>query len=103
MENESLKIGHKMADIAAEHAGEDWQDIAYDAFVAHARKHDKFTVEDVRHANPDLPAPPDARAWGAIPRRGMKDGIVTCLGWTRAKSLTVHGMVVSLWGSNIHN
>jgi hypothetical protein len=101
MTSNGLKLGHKMAEMAGDHAGEAWKNIAYNAFVDYAKKNSKFTTEDVRKANPQLPSPPDGRAWGVIPRRGVKDGIVTCLGWTRAKDLTVHGRAVSLWESNI--
>jgi hypothetical protein len=96
-QNEGLAIGHAMAEVAADNAGEDWKGVAYEAFVNHAYKHDAFTTEEVRRANPDLPSPPDTRAWGAVARRAVKEGVVRSAGWTRAKSLTVHGMVVTKW------
>jgi hypothetical protein len=49
----------------------------------------------------DLPPPPDLRAWGAITIKAHKNDIVQNVGWTRAKSKTVHGMVVSLWESKL--
>ena len=101
-QNEGLAIGHEMAEIAANHAGEDWKEMAYDAFVSYARSHDKFTTEEIRQDNPELPSPPDTRAWGAIARRAVADDIVRSAGWTRAKSRTVHGMVVTLWESKIN-
>lgn len=101
MTNEGLKLGHSMAELAAGNAGAAWKDSAYSAFIDYAKTHSTFTTEDVRLANPDLPAPRDARAWGAIPRKAVADNIVTPAGWTRAKSLTVHGMVVTKWESNI--
>lgn len=97
--NESLALGHEMAELAGDNAGEDWKDTAFEAFVNHARKHKFFTTEEVRQSNPDLPSPPDTRAWGAVVRRAVKNGVVKSAGWTRAKSLTVHGMVVTQWES----
>jgi hypothetical protein len=97
--NESLALGHAMAELAGDNAGEDWKEDALAAFISHARAHKFFTTEEVRLTNPDLPLPPDNRAWGAVARRAAKDGIVESVGWTRAKSRTVHGMVVTQWAS----
>lgn len=97
--NESLALGHSMAEVAGDNAGDDWKEAAFEAFVAHARTHKFFTTEEVRQNNPDLPSPPDTRAWGAVARRAVKDGVVKSAGWTRAKSMTVHGMVVTRWES----
>lgn len=99
--NESLTLGHEMAELAADKAGGDWKEAAFAAFVDHARAHKFFTTEEVRQSNPDLPPPPDTRAWGVIARRAAKDGVVVSAGWTRAKSMTVHGMVVTRWESQI--
>ncbi len=100
--HEGLAIGHKRADDAARHAGNEWLEQALHAFKNHAAKHKYFTTEDVRSASPNLPSPPDKRAWGAVPRIAKKDGIVSAYGWTRANSHTVHGMVVTLWESRIY-
>lgn len=100
--HEGLAIGHKRADDAAKHAGDEWLNEALCAFKNHAIKHKYFTTEDVRSAAPNLPNPPDKRAWGAVPRIAKKEGIVSAHGWTRANSPTVHGMVVTLWKSCIY-
>lgn len=100
--HEGLALGHRMADLAAEHAGDDWLDEARFAFREYAKRNRFFTTEQVRMANPDLPKPPDARAWGAIPRMAVREGTVTPHGWTRADSRSVHGMVVTLWESKIY-
>jgi len=99
--HEGLAIGHAMADLAADNAGAEWKDIAMKAFERHAQSHTNFTTEDVRLANPDLPAPPDSRAWGGIARAARAAGIVDSEGWVRANSKTVHGMVVTSWRSKI--
>lgn len=99
--HEGLEIGHAMADLAGNSAGETWKQLAYDVFVAHAAAHREFTTEDVRRANPELPTPPDNRAWGAIARRAMRDEIIELLCWTRAKNREVHGRVINCWKSNL--
>jgi hypothetical protein len=101
--NEGLRIGHAMAEIAANNAGETWKRMAYEAFVKHAKSHEFFLTEDVRNNNPDLPMPPDTRAWGYIARLAKKEKIVSGHLFTRAKSRSVHGMVVTMWKSNIFN
>ena len=100
--HEGLDIGHKMATVAAEHAGGEWMSEAMHAFKTHAMHNKLFTTEQVRVANPDLPRPPDKRAWGAIPRLAAKEGVVAPHGWVRADSPSVHGMVVTLWESKIY-
>ena len=95
--HEGLTIGHAMAEVAADNAGNFWKEEAFEAFRQYARNNDEFTTEDVRRANPDLPAPPDDRAWGHIARRAKREGIVKAVGWVRANSRTVHGMVVTKW------
>ena len=99
VDNASLALGHEMAELAGDNAGENWKEVAFAAFANHARKHKFFTTEEVRQNNPDLPAPPDTRAWGVVARRAVKEGVVVSAGWTRAKSMTVHGMVVTRWES----
>jgi hypothetical protein len=99
--HEGLELGHKMAEIAGSNAGETWKELAFDAFKNHAKTHNVFTTEQVRNANPDLPAPPDPRAWGAIALRARKERLVDVESWVRADSRKVHGMVVTLWRSNL--
>jgi len=99
--NEGLKLGHHMAEVAADNAGENWKRIALEAFVKHAKQHNFFVTEDVRNANPNLPHPPDQRAWGQVALAAKRTGIVSGQSFTRAKSKTVHGMVVTMWKSNI--
>jgi hypothetical protein len=99
--NEGLRLGHVMAEVAANNAGETWKRLAYEAFVKYAKGREFFLTEDVRAANPDLPTPPDMRAWGHVARRAKKEEIVSGQSFTRAKSRSVHGMVVTMWRSNI--
>jgi hypothetical protein len=102
MSHEGLAIGHASADSAASRAGTAWIAEAMHAFRVHALHNKYFTTEQVRLANPDIPEPPDRRAWGAVPRIAKKEGIIRAHGWTRADSRTVHGMVVTMWESGIY-
>jgi hypothetical protein len=72
--NKGLETGHAMAELAADRAGFDWKLLALEAVRQHALKKRYFTTEQVRGANPDLPEPPDKRAWGAIARLAKKEG-----------------------------
>jgi hypothetical protein len=99
--NEGLQIGHSMAEAAANNAGEDWKRMAYEAFVKYAKGREFFLTEDVRAANPDLPIPPDTRAWGQVALLAKREEVVSGHLFTRAKSRSVHGMVVTMWRSNI--
>jgi len=101
--NEGLGIGHVMAELAADNAGKTWKHMAYEAFVNHAKKHQFFLTEDVRKNNSNLPIPPDTRAWGHIARLAKKEKIVSGYSLTRAKNKSVHGMIVTMWRSNIFN
>jgi hypothetical protein len=100
--HEGLALGHAMADLAADNAGEVWKAEAYTAFREHAIKHPLFTTEEVRKANTNMPLPPDDRAWGSIALQAKRDNIVVADSWVRATSRSVHGMVVTKWRSLIY-
>lgn len=99
--HEGLALGHASAEIAAAHAGSEWVRIALEAFLNFAKTHQTFTTEQVRQAFPNLPLPPDKRAWGGVARRAKVEGIAEPIDWVRADSHTVHGMVVTLWRSKV--
>jgi hypothetical protein len=100
-EHQGLAIGHAMAEVAAKNAGSAWVATALEAVRRHAAMNKYFTTEQVRAAFEDLPEPPDRRAWGAVVRKAKKEGLIQSHGWVRAQSLTVHGMVVTLWESKV--
>ena len=102
MEHEGLAIGHAMADVAGRHAGADWMEVALSAVRDYAQENERFTTEQIRAANPDMPAPPDKRAWGSVVRTAHREGFIVPHGWVRAESRTVHGMVVTMWVSKIY-
>jgi hypothetical protein len=84
---------------AAAGAGLSWIEKAYEAFVAHAKRHEQFLTEDVRmtaEAN-GLRKPADRRAWGAVAQRAARAGVVKQLGYVSAT--TGHKHPVSLWSS----
>ena len=100
--NQGLLLGHKMAEVAGQHAGDKWMSEALDAVRVFALKNKYFTTEQVRFDYPDMLEPPDKRAWGAVVRLAKKQGFIEPAGWVRAESLTVHGMVVTKWESKIY-
>jgi hypothetical protein len=100
-EHQGLAIGHAMAEVAAKNAGSEWVETALEAVRIHATMNKYFTTEQVRAAFENLPEPPDRRAWGAVVRRAKKEGLIHPHGWVRAQSLSVHGMVVTMWESKI--
>jgi hypothetical protein len=99
--NEGLQIGHSMAEAAANNAGEDWKRMAYEAFVKHAKSHEFFVTEDVRNGNPDIPLPPDKRAWGYIALEAKREEVVSSYSLVRSKSRICHGRILTMWRSNI--
>lgn len=94
-----LEHGLEMAKLAAERAGQEWQAIAYQAFVNYAKNNKRFTTEEVRKANPELPPAPDQRAWGHIAKAAQKAEIIEAAGYKRAASS--NGRVSVLWESQI--
>ena len=101
-EHEGLAIGHQMAKVAADHAGESWTDEAYEAFRQHAINNLIFTTEDVRRANLEMPPPPDSRAWGAIALRAKKDNLIQFNDWVRSENRITHGRLITRWKSLIY-
>lgn len=100
--NEGVELGHEMAELAANRAGEEWRAAAYFAFYEYAKTHKYFATEQVREAHPDLAAPTDDRAWGAIALRAKRDDIITGHLWVRSTSSNTHGRVVTQWASKIY-
>lgn len=96
------EIGHARAKQAADHAGDKWKRTAYEAFLAFAETHRSFKTEDVRNAHPEIPPPPDKRAWGAIALMARRNQVISSGGPVKAESPMVHGMYVTLWISQIY-
>lgn len=102
IEHEGLALGHEAAEAAADNAGLEWREAALNAFKAYAKTHEFFTTEEVRLTHPNMPTPPDSRAWGAIPRQAQKENIIEGVGWVRANDRNVHGRLITRWRSKIY-
>lgn len=89
--------GIRLAKLAADKAGDDWQVAAYQAFVAYARHHKYFTTEQVRNALSGAIEPHDRRAWGHIAKSAQRNGIVVQHDLVRGHQ--THGRYVILWQS----
>lgn len=89
------------AESAADHAGPAWADSAFDAFVAFAETHERFTVEKLRASMPDFPEPPDARAWGHVTLRAFRHKIVAQDGHERTANKRCSNRLVPVWRSLI--
>jgi hypothetical protein len=90
-------IGHAKAEEAANHAGQEWQNLAMAARRAYAAKHRQFTIEDVRLAHTDIVAPTD-KAWGSIAIRGRNAGLIAACGNVKVQA---GRMVATLWQSRL--
>jgi hypothetical protein len=102
MKQLGLDLGYAKADQAANSAGDEWCEMAYGAFVHHAKHNAQFTTEQVRNCS-GVETPGDLRAWGSIARRAKDENLVVFVGWARAESPRVHGSVISLWESKIYD
>lgn len=92
-----LELGHAAAKEAADHAGDEWKERAFTALLRFTLSHRTFTIEELREASPEVGEPPDRRAWGQVPLRAARKGIIRKIGWVEAKDPAVHGNAVSLW------
>lgn len=99
--NKGLKIGHAKAKAAADNASKEWTKSALDALQEFSKTTELFTTEQIRESFPELPEPPDKRAWGHVARLAHKKGIIEAHGWVRAGNRSVHGAVVTQWRSLI--
>lgn len=91
--------GLRLAQLSADKQGEEWQALAYKAYVDHARVHRFFTTEDVRKAAENVPAPSNNSAWGHIAKSASKNGIMMEFETMRSKSPSTHGRHIIVWKS----
>jgi hypothetical protein len=94
-----LELGYEAAERAAKRAGDLWRERAWNALKHYAAAYDEFTTEAVRLASPEVGEPPDRRAWGAIARRGLKEGLIEHHGLEHSSSPGTHGRLVIRWRS----
>lgn len=100
-----LQLAQQGAELAADRADRlhgDWTARALAAWHEYARTHQRFTTEDVRLAYVGIvPTAPDNRAWGAVPRVALRQGICKRVGITHAKNPHCHGTWISEYESLI--
>lgn len=102
--NKATQLGHAGAQLAADHADKvnnDWQLIAYNSLLAHAKTHEFFTIEQVRLYSAHVPKPPSERAWGQIAIMAHKAGIISRSSIQATTNKTAHGCFATVWRSLI--
>jgi hypothetical protein len=97
----ALEEGLRLAKLSANKQGPEWNALAYQAYVEHARRHRFFTTEDVRKAAKNVPAPTNNSAWGYIAKSASKNGIMVEFEVMRSKSLSTHGRHIIIWQSTL--
>jgi len=95
--NSGRKLGHEGAQRAADHAGAQWQAEAWLAFCTYVVGHKQFTMEAVRLASPQVPSPPDNRAWGVIALRAKRAGMIRRVRFVEAQNPNCHAANIVLW------
>ena len=99
---QGVLFGQEMAKLAADKAGEQWKQRAFDAFVNYAKAHKQFLTEDVRMSNEDVGNPPDKRAWGHIAVSAKKQGVIKKIGFQYSTDAASNPSPMSLWESMIY-
>jgi hypothetical protein len=86
---------------AVDHADkviEGWSDEAYRFLKTFLIHKSEFLTEDVREAaNGIVPEPPSLKAWGGVITRATKDGLITSIGFRKAKHVRSHQRPSTLW------
>ena len=90
---------------AADHANKErhgWTADAYIFLLAFAERNTLFISEDVSSASKALgfPQPPTDRAWGAVYRKAIRDGVITQEGTGRSSRR--HASICPRWRSQIY-
>jgi len=81
-----------------QHAG--WSDQAYSFLLDFIDYYwlDTFMAEEVRtHAKGLVPDPPSKRAWGAIIRKAVKEGLIKRDSYQSVKNPKAHSTPATLW------
>ena len=80
-----------------------WPELAFDFLRTYARANENFAGWMVVRsaANTfEFPAPPTAKAWGAVLKRAVREGVIACAGMT--KDPHRHGNPIPLWKSLVY-
>lgn len=78
--------GIRRAGKRAESSITGWIQTAATAIRRYAENHGEFLVEQVIKAYPEIPEPPDGRAWGAATRLAVRRGWIRKVGYAPANS-----------------
>ena len=97
----ALDEGLRLAKLSSDKQGPEWNAMAYQAYVEHARRHRFFTTEDVRRAAKNVPAATNNSAWGHIAKTASKNGIMVEFETMRSKSVSTHGRHIIIWQSTL--
>ncbi len=100
----SKKARDKGIERAVAHADKEvdsWSHDAYEAFknwLAAKEQGETFLIEDFREAVAQtLEDPPSRRAFGFLPLKAAKDGLITKAGYGKVKNVKAHLTPASLW------
>lgn len=101
---EGRRLRDEGIDRAVAHANKEnpgWSDKVYDLFVNKflLNTNGPFLMEEFRSfcAQIDFDFPPDSRAFGAIPKRAKKEGLIKSVGTRPAKSKKSHMANYNIW------
>ena len=91
------RTGEELRDEAMEeveeHAGEDWNELAYEVVLLVATRMELFKADDIHNwaRFVDLPKPHEPRAWGPVMSRAIKAGVCVPTGvWVKTNRSSRH-------------
>lgn len=95
------ELRDKAIESAIQHADrviEEWSVRAYQFLLEFIKQNEILTAEDVRLASREkIEDPPDKRAWGGIILRAAKSGLITRIGYGKAKNPLAHCRPTAIW------
>lgn len=98
----AIERGHAAAKLAADHAGDEWQEQAFSHLKRYAYEHDEMQALHIRlyAENCGLAKAPDSRAWGHILRRAAKLKILKATDrYVATDHMGSHGRPQRVWKS----
>lgn len=102
---EAARLRDEGAARAVEHADavfHEWSAVAYSALLRFLLKTPLedlfgFTAEDVRGASPEVPEPPDRRAWGHVMLRAARAKLISQDGYRTHRARSRHCGISTVW------
>lgn len=99
------KIGLQMAVDHADSKSQKWSDRAWSKFkewLDGKSYEDRFMIEDFREwaETNGLDRPPSLRAYGFLPQKAVKAGIIRWVEYKKVKNYKAHEANASLWAKN---